>query len=880
MKRLIKLTAVLTVLLLTMFGIVACKSDSDDIRLMFDSPPGLYTTRFTLSVSCSDPSLELHYTLDSSLPTPESKLYSDEDGIPIAYRGGGMNDPSSVNIVRCAAFNADGDQVGDTITGTYILADDPNLRYSTIIVSIVCEPDDLYGYERGILVPGKVRDDFIKNRPSYWTNDSLQDANFFRSGIEWERPAHVEFYTQSGELMLEQNVGIRVSGGWNRNNAHKSLRLFARYTYDDHNVMSFDAFPGLVSTTGVPVTDFKTLILRTGSNNMWNTTIQTQFMMELADGLGIDTMRARPICVYINGKYYGYMTLFEDYSTTYFETNYNISSDEICCINGSGKISGGRDWELDNGPTSERLEFMRMINYITSLDMREEKYYKKASEMLDFDSFIKYMCFEGYIANSDWPQNNVRVWRRYTDGYNPDSEEYGYDGRWRFLLKDLDLTASYSDDSVTDSIFKRLNSDDGGLRLNAVFKSLFKNADFKNRVYCFLCDLLSTTMEADNVMSILGEVQAGALIEMRYYTKSYGLSGGSNDKWHEHVRSIPQFFISRYDSVYNELPKKYDSVWGNISVEIEGAGKLNISSLTLESNTELEYLVGLNIPVSAEPERGWKLKELTANGKSVDDKFMMSSKKLTLRVVFEPDDSYVEPSYGLVINELKYNHSRSDESPDLVEIYNASSEPIYLKGYMLVKEGLRDDGSEDKDEWNFPAVTIGAGDYMVIACDKRGTRKGQSDYHASFGIGIGDTLTLIDRRGNTVDKAELINCNNFAVLARDLTLDEWYYEPYGSFGEANIRAEGYELSSVIDPRLRDTFIVNGKTVSNFAKYENGKYIVTEKMLRELISAKKIEDVKEQLNKVKAAGGYDLDKALDIIGYKRYYIPSLNSNVIY
>ncbi len=857
----------------------------DTARLSFTEPPGIYKERFSLHVESGAEKrllkkLEIRYTTDSSVPTIDSKLYDPEEGIAITYRGGGARDPSRGNIIRCAAF-VDEEQVGDVLTGTYIIADLPEVRYSTMIVSIVCEPDDLYGYERGILVPGKIRDDFLKHRPATWTNDSLQDANYFQKGRDWERPAHVEFYTKDGELLLGQNVGVRVSGGWNRNNSHKSLRLFARYDYDDTNVMTFDAYPGLESLTGVPVGSFKSLILRTGSNNFWNTTIQTPFLMSLGKEIGIDTMEYRPVCVYLNGKYYGFMALFEDYSPTYFETNYNLPADGITCINGAGKVDGSpRDWELDNGPESELREFRKMISYITTLDMREERFYEKASEMLDLDSFIRYMCFQGYIANSDWPQNNVRVWRYYPNGYDPDAEQYGADGRWRFLLKDLDLAAGYGD-SVEESIFMRLDSDDGGLRLNAVFQSLFRNADFRNRVYCFLCDLLSTTMRVDNVMSKLGEMEASALIEMRYYAPSWGASGGSNANWHENLSTPATFFASRYDIVKDKVSKKYDSPYVDLEVLIDGEGKVNISTLTLDADSEesLQYLIGLRIPVAASPARGWRLRELTVDGKNIDGEFMMTRRSMTLRAVFEPDPEYSEPEYGLVFNEARYEQPRLSEDSDMIELLNSGG-ALYLKGYRLVRTRVDENGKTKEKSWDFPAITIPSGGYMTIACDKLGTRKGQTDYHASFGIRSGDTLRIVDRLGNTVDSLTLPQSGNYSTAARDETSGEWYFEPYATFGEPNTRAEGYRLSDVIDGRCRGQFIMNGKLVEDFAEEKNGAFVVTERNLRDLVGQERFGRYEERLSAHKVNGGYDLEGALDLLSYGLYYIDTLESYVLY
>ena len=867
-------------LALALIALAACGgSDAgSSAMLSFSDAPGVYTKRFKLYIDCADPSLKVYYTIDSSAPTDEAEEYSAETGIEIGYRGGGGTDPSSVNIIRAAAFDDEGVQVGEALSGTFILTDSPAVRYSTMIVSIVAEPDDLYGFEEGILVAGKKNADFKKQRPVYWTNESLEDANYFGSGIEWERAASVEFFDQNGGRLYAQDVGVRVSGGWNRKNKHKSLRLFARYIYDDANVMRADVYPGLTSLSGVPVTAHKTLILRTGSNNTGNTVIQTPFLMQLGEEMGLETMHYRPVCVYVNGKYYGYMALLEDYSPTYFEQHYNIPAEEITCINGAGKISGGRGWFLDNGPEEEAKEFRKMLNYIISADMTDPKHYEEASRRLDFDSFIKYMCFEGYIGNSDWPQNNTRVWRRWVDGYNPDAAEYGYDGRWRFLLKDLDLSGGFGADGVDASMFKRLDSDDGGLRLNAMFQSLFKNANFRNRVFCCLSDMLSTTMSLENVMDALGETALSAQLEMRYYIPSYSVAGGTLSKWHNHLRTPYKFFRQRWTNVYNELPKKYDSVWGELNVRILGEGTLDISTLSLTESAELNYMVGLKIPVEATPAEGWKLSGIKLSAGSVrDGVFMMASKSLTLTVTFEEDPAYMPPAGTLRINEVKYEYPRTVAECDYVEIYNGTDTAVYLKGYSLEKSGLRADGTPDTDRWSFPASSIGPGEYITVCFDKNGVSTGRAVFRAAHGLGAGDTLTLLDRNGEPVDAVTLPSCGNETSYARDD--NGWYFAPQTTLGEENVRAAGYELASVLDERTRGAFLHDGRIVSGFAKPYGGGYVITEAVLRKQFTAEKVEKAASALAKCRVSGGYDLREALAALGYEMFHITALDSYII-
>ena len=169
---------------------------------------------------------------------------------------------------------------------------------------------------------------------------------------------------------------------------------------------------------------------------------------------------------------------------------------------------------------------------------------------------------------------------------------------------------------------------------------------------------------------------------------------------------------------------------------------------------------------------------------------------------------------------------------------------------------------------------------MTIACDKLGTRKGQTDYHASFGIRSGDTLKIVDRLGNTVDSLTLPQSGNYSTAARDETAGEWYFEPYATFGEPNTRAEGYRLSDVIDGRCRGQFIMNGKLVEDFAEEKNGAFVVTERNLRDLVGQERFGRYEERLSAHKVNGGYDLEGALDLLSYGLYYIDTLESYVLY
>ena len=79
MKRLVFLFLALIPLIFAGCG----AADAELPLFSFETGPGIYKSRFKLGLIINDPGIEVRYTLDSSVPTAESKLYDDE-GIDIA----------------------------------------------------------------------------------------------------------------------------------------------------------------------------------------------------------------------------------------------------------------------------------------------------------------------------------------------------------------------------------------------------------------------------------------------------------------------------------------------------------------------------------------------------------------------------------------------------------------------------------------------------------------------------------------------------------------------------------------------------------------------------------------------------------------------------
>ena len=91
----------------------------------------------TLEMSCDDPNAAIYYTLDAKDPTTSSTQYTG----PISI--------SSTTVVRAVAVR-DGYLDSFTHSATYFYG----ISHTVPIVSIVTDPDNLFDYNKGIMVMG------------------------------------------------------------------------------------------------------------------------------------------------------------------------------------------------------------------------------------------------------------------------------------------------------------------------------------------------------------------------------------------------------------------------------------------------------------------------------------------------------------------------------------------------------------------------------------------------------------------------------------------------------------------------------------------------------------------------------------------------------
>ena len=528
-----------------------------------DQESGFYTQGFELEIDTSSTKDPVYYTLDGSEPSVESQRY--KKPIPIRPKT-----DDSFTVVRAKSISED-DLMSETVTKSYFVHQDADERFDLPVFSLVSDPSHLFDEERGIYT----------------------DENSQLSGSEWERPIHLDFFETDGHLALEQEVGIRIHGGATRIHDQNSLRLYADDEYDSEEYMVHDFFNGLERLDGQGTVDeFKRLILRNSGNDWPQTMFNDALMQSLAEPLGtVDTQAYRPSIVFINGQYYGIHNIRERFDEYYFETHYDIDQKDLVILEQNG--------ELYRGGNSDTYPYRNMIEYIEENGLEDNVDFEYIQTLIDIENYRDYFASEIFFANADWPHNNVRFWRKTTDGYQKDAP-YGHDGRWRWLLFDLDH-GFYRNDKLFGEKGYPLNHKHNTIDWvmgeydgrqgtetwpNFLFRSLMSNQNFRYNFLNRMNDLMNSYYSSGVAQDQIDAMVEGIEDEMPFHIERWGAVESMED-WRNFVDNKYLFAEQRPEILRGFIMDEFD-IEEAVTVTVDNESEMGYVRLnTIDINSEL-----------------------------------------------------------------------------------------------------------------------------------------------------------------------------------------------------------------------------------------------------------------------------------------------------
>jgi len=220
-------------------------------NLVFSHESGFFYEGFSLEITSTTSSADsIYYTLDGSIPTHKSNKYIEQISVE-APQDSSLSLKSY--LIRARSFS-DTIPSSKIVSKSYLVYRNHSEQYSMPVISLITDPGNFFDYDTGIYVDGVHLD---PSNPT-WT------GNCFMTGIEWERDVRIQYFTTSGEMVLDQDAGVRIHGGIMRNVAQKSLRLYAREEYG-HSTFDYQLLPQKRKNI------YKRFILRS-SFGCWNNT--------------------------------------------------------------------------------------------------------------------------------------------------------------------------------------------------------------------------------------------------------------------------------------------------------------------------------------------------------------------------------------------------------------------------------------------------------------------------------------------------------------------------------------------------------------------------------------------------------------------------------
>jgi hypothetical protein len=561
-------------------------------------PSGFFVTPIDVTIANPNnvPS-QIHYTLDGNDPTIGSPVYN---GTPITIL--------ESKVLKARIF---GNEIlpSPMAAATYFNW----VFHYTPILSVITDNANLYG-SMGIF-------------DNWWT--------------DWERAAYVEYFDSTKQLIFSQKAGIQMDGGWggSRSNPQHSFRVELDDGVLGEGPIDYQLIPNRPERT-----KYGKFYLRNGSNQYLSFPYKDACQVEAMAGETNAYHSAwRPVSVYINGSYFGLYELREKFDTEYFETLEDADPD-LTDILGISAWYGGVLRAVAGNVDSFFISYAAF----NELNPADTSYWTLADHYFDLTWYTDYIIGESWMGNTDWPWNNIKIYRSNATNY-----------RWRFCLIDLELALMPGGwtDCYLDHIQYMLSQSTGIPYINIWLKSM-QNERYRNYFINRYADVMNAMYRFDQLSAVESSFYDQMVLEM---PNEYARWGDPNnigqqmaDFHNNHLTFLDQLSL-RTEQVRNHIQSNFalpNQVEITLNVHPEGAGKINISTLTPDEYPwQGVYFNGIPVRIEAIGSEEFTFSHWGSNGIIYDTLNavflnMLNAESIAFNAYFDSITTTVEESQG------------------------------------------------------------------------------------------------------------------------------------------------------------------------------------------------------------------------------------------
>ncbi|MGE5860827.1 MAG: CotH kinase family protein, partial [Ignavibacteria bacterium] len=639
-------------------------------------PEGFYSS--SASVELTAGTSDIFYTLDGSDPDSGSLKYSG---------------PININetTVLKAISKKENHLPSPVIYRSYFINADTDLP----VISLISDPYNLFDPDSGI-----------------YTNYTM----------DWERPAHVEFFEDDKSLGFSEKCGIEIYGSQSANWDQKSITVKFKNDYGASKI-EYPLFPDF------DVTTFKAFVLRNAGNDWQYTHIRDAVMQTLVKDLDIDYVEYRPATSFINGEYWGIYNIREKINEHYIANRHGVDPDNIDLLENNMTVIQG-----------DSLSYRELIDYISTNDMTTDEAYSYLDSVIDLDECILYFAAQAYYDNMDWPGTNIKFWR-----------ERSTSGKWRWILFGLEFGFGlYSHGEWEDHIQfmfspveTRYSNPPWATFLQ---RKLIENPTVRNRFINQIADLLNTNFISERVIELINRLANHISSEITKHRVRWDLAGEDLDKMISFAQNRPAYLRNHVRNYFNCGNN------GALTINAAEGGSVQLNTLRLQSGDmpfSGIYFQGNEIHLEAIPAFGYKFDGWSGSATSTEKSISLSVTGSTnLYASFSIDTSAAKE---IVINEINYNPANDFDSGDWIELYNISDQPIDISNWYF-------SDSDSSHKFIFPNGTVIEPDSYLVVVDNDSAFTSRfpdiKNYVSEIGFGLsgsGEFMKLANDASQIID---------------------------------------------------------------------------------------------------------------------------------
>lgn len=539
--------------------------DSYLLDPVIETQAGIYNS--PVNVTISNPngeSASLYYTLNGNDPGLNSAVYN---GPPLSI--------SASSVLKVRAINSQ-NLPSRIKSASYLF----NIQHTTPIISLITDHGNLYG-SNGMF-------------DNWW--------------LDMDKPAFIDFFDSTNQLIFSKNAGIQMDGGagGSRSQPQHSFRIEL-----DHSVLG----DGSVNYPMIPDRPgrlkYSRLYLRNGSNQYLVLPYKDAAQVRLMGKHTNNYYSAwRPVSVYINGGYFGLYELREKMDKEFFNTLENADNESIDLLSQSYWY-GGMLRPVEGRPD----DFFNALEICKTFDPADTAFWTKTDQYFDLKYYTDYIIAESWMANTDWPYNNIKIYR---------SDKTGF--RWRYCIIDLELCLAPNgwNDNSFDHIKFMMEYDPNNPYLN-LWQRGINNGRYKNFFINRFADVMNTAYLSDILTS--GENNIYQLVKPEM-PKEYERWGDPNNVTGQMISFIQNHstfkqqlagrneFVRQHLMNHFNLPNLVDV---SLDVEPTNAGSIIISTLNpAEYPWQGVYFNGVPVKIEAVPAENYAFVGWEKNGLIAD----------------------------------------------------------------------------------------------------------------------------------------------------------------------------------------------------------------------------------------------------------------------